>query len=282
MAVLPQSAATIGLGRAAMLATGLETRPDGDGMRWWGSFRNDNQRFGPSGTGEATDGDAPSLSAGVQWATGNLTYGAFGGDGRADIDWGERRGNFQQSDATLGGFIGWVGDGPWANAQLSYTWLDFDVQRDIVLGPAVRTHHGAADGTNITAAASAGWTFTHGRLSHGPTLGLVSQRIEVAGFAETARLSTSLAYATSPRLEGGTPGGRPFRAGRHVTRTPSGLEPRVRDARKSFASAQSMRPLAYAVPGWRWIGIRHRASRVRAGYRPGRARRHPHHRQPGR
>lgn len=255
MAVLPQSAATVGRGRADMLATGLETRPDGDGMRWWGSFRNDNQRFGPSGAGEATDGDAPSLSAGVQWAAGNLTYGAFGGYGRADIDWGERRGNFQQSDATLGGFVGWVGDGPWANAQLSYTWLDFDVQRDIVLGPAVRTHQGSADGTNITAAASAGWTFTHGRLSHGPALGLVSQRIEVDGFAESdPTLSTSLAYADqSLDSRVGSAGWQAsFALDEHVT--PYAKLAWNREFENApeevFASAQSMPgTLAYAVPG---------------------------------
>ncbi len=65
-----------------------------------------------------------------------------------------------------------------------------------MLGPAVRTHYGSANGSNTTVAGSAGWTFTHGKLSHGPVLALVSQRIDVDGFAESdPTLSTSLAYA---------------------------------------------------------------------------------------
>ncbi len=196
IAILPHSEAAIGRARTEMLATGLGNRPESDGMRWWASFNNTNQRFGRDGTANTFDGDAPSLNGGLQWAAGNVTYGAFGAYGKADMDFGLRRGNFKQTDTTLGGFVGWYGDGPWANAQLSYTWLDYDIKRDIVLGPAVRTHYGTADGSNLTGAGSAGWTFSHGMLSHGPVVSLVSQRIDVDGFAETdPTLSTSLAYS---------------------------------------------------------------------------------------
>ena len=196
IAILPQSEATIGRARAEMLATALGNRPESDGMRWWAAGLDTSQRFGDDGTANGFDGDAPSLNGGVQWATGNLTYGAFAGYGKAKMDWGLRRGTFKQTDATLGGFVGWYGDGPFVNAQLSYTWLDFDIKRDIVLGQAVRTHLGSANGSNLTAAGSAGWTFTHGKLSHGPVVGLVSQRIDVDGFAESdPTMSTSLAYS---------------------------------------------------------------------------------------
>ena len=196
IAILPHSEATIGRARTEMLATGLGNRPESDGLRWWASFVTTNQRFGRNGTANDFDGDAPSLNGGLQWATGNLTYGAFGAYGKADMDFGLRRGNFEQTDTTLGGFVGWYGDGPWANAQLSYTWLAYDIQRDIVLGPAVRSHFGTANGSNLTAAGSAGWTFSHGMLSHGPVVSLVSQRIDVDGFAESdPTLSTSLAYS---------------------------------------------------------------------------------------
>ena len=196
IAILPHSEATIGRARAEMLATGLGNRPDGDGMRWWASLANTNQRFGGNRSANDFDGDAPSLNGGVQWASGNVTYGGFGAYGKANMDWGMRRGNFKQTDATLGGFVGWHGDALWANAQLSYTWLDYNIKRDIVLGPAVRTHHGSAKGSNLTAAGSVGWTFNHGMLSHGPVLSLVSQRIDVDGFAESdPTMSTSLAYA---------------------------------------------------------------------------------------
>ena len=255
VAVLPQSAATIGRARAELLATGLGNRPDSDGRRWWASFRNDNQRFGRGGTGDGFDGDAPSLNAGVQWSAGNFIHGVFGAYGQADIDWGQRRGNFEQTDATLGGFVGWFGDGPWANAQLSYTWLDFDVQRDIVLGPAVRTHNGSTNGDNLTAAASAGWTFTHGKLSHGPVLGLVSQKIDIEGFAESEpTLSTSLAYAdqSNESMVGSAGWQASLALGENLTPYAKLTWDREfeRAPEEVFASAQSMpSTLAYAVPG---------------------------------
>jgi len=254
IAILPQSAAVIGRSRAEMLANVLGNRPDGDGMRWWAGLRSDNQRLGRGGTGDGVNGDTPSVNGGVQWAAGNATFGVFGAYGKGDIDWGQRRGTFEQTDATLGGFVGWFGDGPWANAQLSYTWLDFDTNRDIVLGPAVRTHYGATDGNNVTAAGSAGWTFTHGKLNHGPVLGLVSQQIDVDGFAETdALLSTSLAYADqSQDSMVGSAGWQASLAGEYLSPYAKLTWDREFEdpAEQVFASVQSMPgTLAYAVPG---------------------------------
>ncbi|MDI1251810.1 autotransporter domain-containing SGNH/GDSL hydrolase family protein [Thermomonas sp.] len=255
IAILPHSEATIGRARTEMLSTNLGNRPESDGMRWWASALNTNQRFGRGGTADGFDGDAPSLNGGMQWAAGNLTYGAFGAYGKANMDWGMRRGNFKQTDTTLGGFVGWYGDGPWANAQLSYTWLNFDVKRDIVLGPAVRTHYGSANGSNLTAAGSAGWTFTHGMLSHGPVLGLVSQRIDVNGFAESApAMSTSLAYPSQSfnSLVGSIGWQASLALGEHITPYAKLTWDREfeKPAAEAFAMAQSMPGTQpYAVPG---------------------------------
>ena len=96
----------------------------------------------------------------------------------------------------MGGFVGWRADGgAWVNAQLSYTWLDFDTDRTVQIGPVTRVHSGQADGSNVTAAIGAGWSFGTGALQHGPVLSLVAQRIEVDGFAESdPTVSSSLAY----------------------------------------------------------------------------------------
>lgn len=256
IAILPQSEATIGRARTEMLATGLGNRPERDGMRWWASFVNTNQRFGKgAGSADGFDGDAPSLNGGLQWAAGNLTYGAFGAYGKADLDWGLRRGNFKQTDTTLGGFVGWYGDGPWANAQLSYTWLNYDVKRDIVLGPAVRTHRGSANGSNLTGAVGAGWTFSHGMLTQGPVLSLVSQRIDVNGFAESEpALSTSLAYPDQSFNSMVASAGwqASLALGEHITPYAKLTWDREleKPAAEAFAMAQSMPGTQpYAVPG---------------------------------
>lgn len=193
IAVLPRSAATTGRARADLVAAHVAGKPEADGMRWWSSLRGDSQRYG---SGDDYDGAVPALTVGADWSRGNLVFGAFGGYGRGRIDYGRNRGRFDQSDATLGGFVGWYGDsGLWANGQLSYSKLGFDVDRDIQLGPATRRHSGSPDGKNITAAVNAGWTFGDGALRHGPVLAVVSQQIDVDGYKENQpSLSTSLAY----------------------------------------------------------------------------------------
>ncbi|WP_417474692.1 autotransporter domain-containing protein [Luteimonas mephitis] len=194
IAVLPRSAATTGRARADIVGSHVSGAPESDGMRWWTNLRGDFQRYGG---GDDYDGAIPALAGGVDWTRGNLVFGGFAGYGRGRIDFGRNTGRFDQSEATLGGFIGWYGEGgAWVNGQLSYSQLDFDVDRKLQLGQATRVHTGSADGDNITAAINAGWNFGSGALQHGPVLSVVSQQIDVDGYKESQpALSSSLAYA---------------------------------------------------------------------------------------
>ena len=196
IALLPHSAATIGRSRADRVSGHVLGKPDADGMRWWADVRGDNQRFDKGDTGAGFDGGGPSLLFGVDWASGNLVYGAFAGYGQQKIDYGDRAGEFDQSDTSLGGFVGWHDDqGLWANAQLSYSKLAFDVDREVTLGPATRTHSGSPDGDNLSVGIDAGWEFGDGALRHGPVIGALWQSIDVDGYAESQpNLSTSLAF----------------------------------------------------------------------------------------
>ena len=191
VAVLPNSASVTGRARADQVANHVGGVQDGDGMRWWGSVRGDFQRYGH---GDLYDGAGPGLIGGVDWTRGKLVFGGFLGYGQQKQDFGLRNGEFEQKDTSIGGFIGWYGERAWVNAQLSYTKLDFDLDRNANLGPATRVHHGSADGKNVTAALNGGYEFGEA-LRHGPVLGILAQRIDVDGFAESdANLATSLAY----------------------------------------------------------------------------------------
>lgn len=191
VAVLPNSASVTGRARADQVANHVGGVQDGDGMRWWGSVRGDFQRYGH---GDLYDGAGPGLIGGVDWTRGKLVFGGFLGYGQQKQDFGLRNGEFEQKDTSIGGFIGWYGERAWVNAQLSYTKLDFDLDRNANLGPATRVHHGSADGKNVTAALNGGYEFGE-TLRHGPVLGILAQRIDVDGFAESdANLATSLAY----------------------------------------------------------------------------------------
>jgi outer membrane lipase/esterase len=193
VAVLPHSAASTGRARADIVGSHISGAPQSDGMHWWTNLRGDFQRYG---SGDDYDGVIPALAGGVDWSSGNLVFGGFAGYGRGRIDFGGNGGKFEQSDATLGGFIGWYGEGgAWVNGQLSYSQLSFDVDRKLQLGQATRVHSGSPDGDNITAAINAGWNFGDGALQHGPVLGVVSQQIDVDGYKESdPSLSSSLAY----------------------------------------------------------------------------------------
>lgn len=253
IAVLPHSAAMTGRARAERVGAHLGGKPAGDGMRWWGDLRGDFQRFDH---GDNYDGVGPALTGGVDWTRGNLVFGAFAGYGVQGNDWGMRRGNWDQKEATLGGFVGWYGDGGvWVNGQVSYSDIGFDIERDVVLGPATRTHRGSPDGSNLTLAAQAGWEFGDGALRHGPVIGLVSQRIEVDGYAESEpALSTSLAYPDQEfdSLVGSAGWQAAYAINDH-------LRPYARltwdrefeeSAEQAFARAQSISgSLPYAVPG---------------------------------
>ena len=192
MALLPNSASMVGRSRAERVAAHTG-KPAADGMKWWSDLRGDFQRYDD---GDIYDGAGPTLSFGVDWSSGDLVYGAFAGYGRQSEDFGHRGGSFDQTDMSLGGFIGWYADnGAWVNGQLSWSQVDFDIDRKIALGQAVRKHSSSADGDNLTAGVSAGWDLGDGALRHGPVLSLLAQRIEIDGFKENhADQSTSLAY----------------------------------------------------------------------------------------
>jgi outer membrane lipase/esterase len=170
----------------------LAGKPEGDGMRWWADVRGDFQRYD---SGDLYDGIGPAVTGGVDWTRGNFVYGAFAGVGRNFHHFGERRGDFEHLDTTLGGFAGWYGDNFWANGQLSYTWLSYEVDREVWLGPAKRSHEGSPDGSNLTFGVNAGYDFKGERVTHGPVASVLMQRIDVDGYAENLPTqSTSLAY----------------------------------------------------------------------------------------
>jgi len=190
LAILPYSASMIGRGRADQVAN-HRGKPEADGISWWGGLRADNQRVENA---DLFDGTAVAGTFGVDWARGNMVYGAFAGHGQGKLDFGLDRGDFKQKDTSVGGFAGWYGARGWVNGQLSYTWLSFDVNRQVQMGQATRHHGGSADGTNLSAGIAGGYEFGEGRAHHGPVAALVAQRIKVDGYAEGNVNSTALAF----------------------------------------------------------------------------------------
>lgn len=190
--ILTHSAQTVGRSRADQVSLHLEGRP-ADGLSWWGNLRGDMQRYANA---NLYDGMAPAGLFGVDWARDGLVVGGFAGYGRMDADFGNNKGNFKQSDATLGVFAGWYGERAWVNGQLSYSWLDYDVTRKLQLGPATRVHKGSPDGSNLTAALNAGYEFgAEGGFRTGPIASVIWQKVKLDGYSESNLSSSALGYA---------------------------------------------------------------------------------------
>src|SRR3546814_16453564 len=115
-------------------------------MRWWADVRADSQRYGK---GNLYDGMGPTLTFGLDWTSGNLVYGAFAGYGSQSMDWGLRRGSFDQTDLSPGGYAGSRSGPLWAHGPLSYSWLRFDTMRRAQLGQATPVHTRSSDGDNM-------------------------------------------------------------------------------------------------------------------------------------
>ncbi|MDA5337271.1 autotransporter domain-containing protein [Stenotrophomonas maltophilia] len=192
--ILTHSAQTIGRSRADQVSLHQAGRP-ADGVSWWGGVRGDMQRYDHA---DVYDGLAPAGLFGVDWARDGMVVGGFAGFGRMNADFGNNRGDFTQKDTTAGLFAGWYGDRIWVNGQVSYTWLSYDVNRKVQLGPATREHSGSPDGSNLTAALNAGYEFgTEGGFRHGPIASVNWQKVKIDGYTESAdanSLATALGY----------------------------------------------------------------------------------------
>lgn len=192
VSVLTHSATVTGYSRAERVAMHADGPEEGQGLRWWGNVRGDMQRQQDGGL---YDGTTPAGLFGIDWTGSGWTFGGFAGYGKGTQDFGHSSGKFDQEDTTLGVFAQWAGNGGWVNAQVSYSWLKYDVTREIQLGAATRRQTGSPDGSNLTAAINGGFDFSNGGAwKTGPVLGLVSQTIKVDGYDEKELTSTALSY----------------------------------------------------------------------------------------
>jgi outer membrane lipase/esterase len=247
---LPHNATVTGRSRAERVAQ-HHSGVAGDGLRWWGSGRFDIQ------SNTQIDNKGPALLAGVDWVRDNLVAGVFGGYGRTRSDLGADSGDVSQSDLTGGIFAGWYGNVFWANAQASYSAVQYDVDREVALGTATRVHHGSPDGHNLSIGGQAGADLALGRLKTGPIAALLMQRVKVDGYAESdGALSTALRFPTQTyrSLIGSLgwraavelqPGTAPYA---QIT-----YDRELKHVRKeAFAELQTIDTLPYAVPGNDW------------------------------
>ena len=246
---LPHNAVVTGRSRAERVAQ-HHPGASGDGLRWWADGRFDIQ------SNNRLDNKGPALLTGVDLVRGNLVAGLFGGIGKTHSKLIGRT-DFDESDLTGGLFVGWYGSTVWANAQASYSSLDYNVDREVVLGAASRVHSGSPGGHNLTVGGQAGANFALGALKTGPVASLLIQRVKVDGYAESdGTLSTALRFADQTYRS--TLGSIGWRA---AVELEPGTMPYAqvtydhefgKVGKEAFAELQTIESLPYAVPGNDW------------------------------
>lgn len=180
---LPRAARATGRNRADQVARHV-TYSDFDGWRLWSTLsgqrghQQDENFYGAKTT--------PSGLLGLDYKQGNWVFGGFGGYGHLKSDFADDWGDFKEKDKTLGAFAGWYGQNLWGNLQVSYSWLDYDIDRKLNFGPRTVKYTGSPDGENLTVSAQGGyqWHFDN-KISTGPIAALTWQKIGKDGYSES-------------------------------------------------------------------------------------------------
>jgi len=131
-------------------------------------------------------GDGGMVNLGIDGAFGQGLLGASLGFGERSYDLGGAGGNIDYSEVAVSGYGAWRLGDAYLDATLSYASLDYDVRRNVALGPLTATNSGATSGNQTGAKIGGGYNFNWGSLVHGPLVALSWERVEVDGYSEAA------------------------------------------------------------------------------------------------
>lgn len=148
----------------------------------------------------SADGSGSSLIMGYEKAFGGQLFaGATLGYGQVPFDLGNHQGSVRYDEWAVSAFAAQKIGAFYANALVTYAWLDYESKRNVALGPFNTSERGDTRGTQFGAKAQLGYNFTRGRLVHGPLVGLAWERVKVDGFNEQSGGITALAFSDQTR-----------------------------------------------------------------------------------
>jgi outer membrane lipase/esterase len=129
-----------------------------------------------------------------------VTLGLAVGKSTSEATFAQNTGGFHTSETVWSAFGsvkwgGFYGTGIVSIADVLFT----GVNRNIVLGPAVRTATSRPDGSNASAYFNVGYDFPIGRLRIGPTVAVTSQNVDINQFDEAEAGSANLRISAQSR-----------------------------------------------------------------------------------
>jgi outer membrane lipase/esterase len=197
--------------RRSVVDSILNQIPLSQGQRAVGSFNGwisgglSSLAMSSSLPGFANDPGTPGMvTAGVDylWAPNWLAGAAVSvGTTRQTLSLG---GDFRQNEYALSAYAAFAGGPLWLDAIASYGGLRYDINRIVPIGVTTISNASSTNGDNASSAAELGYNFSTSfgqgaaarlptkapvaaalTLTHGPVAGILVQRINVDGFAET-------------------------------------------------------------------------------------------------
>ena len=171
------------------------------GVRWFANYDFNQQKLDATINTPKSDNNQSTLTVGADvHPDEHLSVGmALSGANHRD-SYDNNAGGFKLQEylasayAMYGwqqGYVGAVG----SVGQLNY----HDINRNIVLGPALRHESGSTSGSHVALAFTGGWLFGSDALRTGPYADVGYQRIRVSGFAENGGDSTAMTFARQER-----------------------------------------------------------------------------------
>jgi outer membrane lipase/esterase len=171
------------------------------GVRWFANYDFNQQKLDATINTPKSDNNQSTLTVGADvhpdehMSVGLALSGANHRDGFAANAGGFKLQEYLVSAYAMygwqQGYVGAIG----SVGQLNY----HDINRNIVLGPALRHESGSTSGSHVAFALTGGWLFGSDALRTGPFADIGYQRIRVSGFAENGGDSTAMTFDRQER-----------------------------------------------------------------------------------
>ncbi|MBP1473121.1 autotransporter domain-containing protein [Frateuria sp. MAH-13] len=195
-APLAASAAQYRAIRNQMLADG-----QGSDTRMFASVDYGRQRFDATSGSPKTDSDNVNLTLGADVrASEHLSFGVALGLGQHNADFAGGMGGYKLHDISGLGYALYHNGGGYVGGFGSFGQSNFsDVNRRILLGQALRTEGGKADGSHLGGGLEGGWWFGTGSLKTGPFAHVEWQTVKIDSYTESGNDSTAMWFGAQQR-----------------------------------------------------------------------------------
>jgi outer membrane lipase/esterase len=167
-------------------------REDGT-VRGYFTATGSNGEFGGSAFSPGGDTTGFSLTGGANYRVNEtFTFGVAASVGNQNSD--PAGGNIDGNSVLFSGYGVLNFGGFFVNAIATGGTTNLDIERNLVIGPALRTENGETDADHVAAELNVGYVFKGESITHGPFAGVVWQEVTVGAFQEDSITATAMNF----------------------------------------------------------------------------------------